>query len=76
MYLHNISKEKEKEGIQRSYPLFKSVRVRTTNLDKIKARATRFNQTIDDLIGDMILKLDFYERQGYETRKTSGAGDK
>lgn len=68
MYLQNISKEKkERDRIQRSYPLFKSVRIRTTNLDKIKARATRFNQTIDDLIGDMIMKLDFYERQGYET---------
>jgi len=69
MYLQNISKvkEEEKERIQRSYPLFKSVRIRTINLDKIKARATRFNQTIDDLIGDMIMKLDFYERQGYET---------
>jgi hypothetical protein len=69
MYLQNISKEK-KERIQRSYPLFKSVRIRTTNLDKIKARATRFNQTIDDLIGDMIMKLDFYERQGYETSES------
>jgi hypothetical protein len=66
MYLQNISKE-EKERIQRTYPLYKSVRIRESNLEKIKARATRFNQTIDDLIGDMILKLDFYERQGYET---------
>jgi hypothetical protein len=64
MYLQNISKEEER--IQRSYPLYKSVRIRDTNLEKIKARATRFNQTVDDLISDMIMKLDYYERIGYE----------
>jgi hypothetical protein len=63
MYTKTISKN---DRVERTYPLFKSVRIRTTNLDKIKARATRFNQTIDDLISDMILKIDYYERLGYE----------
>jgi hypothetical protein len=56
-----------RETFKRDYPLYTSIKVRHSNLEKIKARATRFNQSIDDLITDMILKLDFYERQGYET---------
>jgi hypothetical protein len=70
MYLQNISEEKER--IQRSYPLYKSVRIRDTNLEKIKKRATRYNQTVDDLIGDMIMKLDYYERIGYELPSKDG----
>ncbi|HEU4446797.1 MAG TPA: hypothetical protein VFR94_19145 [Nitrososphaeraceae archaeon] len=55
------------KAYKREYPLYTSIKIRHSNLEKIKARATRFNQSIDDLITDMILKLDFYERQGYET---------
>jgi hypothetical protein len=55
------------ETYKRKYPLYTSIKIRHSNLEKIKARVTRFNQSIDDLITDMILKLDFYERQGYET---------
>jgi hypothetical protein len=63
MYTQNISKD---ERVQRSYPLYKSVRIRETNLEKIKSRATRFNQTIDDLISDILMRIDYYERLGYE----------
>jgi hypothetical protein len=61
------SQQQEKETYKRNYPLYTSVRIRNSNLEKIKARATRYNQSVDDLITDMILKLDFYERQGYST---------
>jgi DNA/RNA endonuclease G (NUC1) len=57
------------EGYKRDYPLYTSIKIRKSNLEKIKARATRFNQSIDDLITDMILKLDFYEGQGYDVRE-------
>jgi hypothetical protein len=59
------------EGYKRDYPLYTSIKIRKSNLEKIKARATRFNQSIDDLITDMILKLDFYEneKQGYEVKE-------
>ena len=56
-----------RETYKRKYPLYTSIKIRHKNLEKIKARATRFNQSIDDLITDMILKLDFNERQGYDT---------
>jgi DNA/RNA endonuclease G (NUC1) len=56
------------EGYKRDYPLYTSIKIRKSNLEKIKARATRFNQSIDDLITDMILKLDFYEGQGYDAK--------
>ena len=55
------------EAYKRGYPLYTSIKIRKSNLEKIKSKATRFNQSIDDLITDMILKLDSYERQGYET---------
>jgi hypothetical protein len=63
MYTKTISKN---EKILRSYPLYKSVRIRESNLEKIKARAARFNQTIDDLISDILMRIDYYERLGYE----------
>ena len=47
--------------------MYTSIKIRHSNLEKIKARATRFNQSIDDLITNMILKLDSFERQGDET---------
>jgi hypothetical protein len=62
-----LSTQTTKERYKREYPLYTSIKIRHSNLEKIKARATRFNQSIDDLITDMILKLDFYEKQGYET---------
>jgi hypothetical protein len=61
------SQQQEKETYKRNYPLYTSVRIRNSNLEKIKARATRYNQSVDDLISDMIMKLEYYERQGYET---------
>lgn len=33
--------------------MYTSIKIRKSNLEKIKARATRFNQSIDDLITDM-----------------------
>jgi hypothetical protein len=52
------------EGYKRDYPLYTSIKIRKSNLEKIKARATRYNQSVDDLITDMIMKLDFYEKEG------------
>jgi hypothetical protein len=46
-----------RETYKRQYPLYTSVRIRNSNLEKIKARATRYNESIDDLISDMILSL-------------------
>jgi hypothetical protein len=57
------------EGYKRDYPLYTSIKIRKSNLEKIKARATRFNQSIDDLITDMIWKLHFYEKQGYDVKE-------
>ena len=59
-----------RETLKREYPLYTSIKIRYSNLEKIKARATRYNQSVDDLITDMILKLEFYEKQesqGYST---------
>ena len=58
-----------REMFKREYPLYTSIKIRRSNLEKIKGRATRFNQSIDDLISDMILKLDFYEGKGYEVKE-------
>ena len=60
------------EGYKRDYPLLTSIKIRKSNLEKIKARATRYNQSVDDLITDMIMKLDFYERQGQNQGQSQG----
>lgn len=64
-----LSKKTTRKTYKREYPLYTSIKIRHSNLEKIKARTTRYNQSIDDLITDMILKLDFYERQGYEVEE-------
>jgi hypothetical protein len=69
-----ISTQTTRETYKREYPLFTSIKIRHSNLEKIKARATRYNQSIDDLITDMILKLDFYENQGYSTPEDQRIG--
>jgi NRPS condensation-like uncharacterized protein len=61
-----ITTQTTRETYKREYPLYTSIKIRHSNLEKIKARATRYNQTVDDLITDMIMKLDYYERIGYE----------
>jgi predicted DNA binding CopG/RHH family protein len=52
---------------QRKYPRFSSVRLSHKNIERIKARATKYNQTIDDLVTIILGQLGYYERQGYET---------
>jgi tetrahydromethanopterin S-methyltransferase subunit G len=34
------------------------------NLEKIKARATNINQTVDNVIGEVLQKLESYEKKG------------
>jgi hypothetical protein len=58
------------KAYKREHPLYTSIKIRHSNLDKIKARATRYSQSVDDLITDLIMKLDFYENkesQDYST---------
>jgi hypothetical protein len=64
-----LSTQTTKEKFKREYPLYTSIKIKHSNLEKIKARATWFNQSIDELITDMILKLDFYEKHGYEVKE-------
>jgi hypothetical protein len=64
-----LSTQTTSEGYRRQYPLYTSIKIRHSNLEKIRARATRYNQSVDDLITEIILKLDFYEKQGYEVKE-------
>lgn len=64
MYIQMIQKENQTQGTeqhqqqqqqhhyeyQRKYPRFSSVRLSYQNIERIKARANRYNQTIDDLV--------------------------
>jgi hypothetical protein len=59
--------EREKNTYQRSYPMYKSVRIRHHNLERIKARATKYSQSIDDLITIILGHLEYYEKLGYDT---------
>jgi hypothetical protein len=46
---------------ERTYSRF---RISNKNLEKIKACATNINQTVDDVIGEVLQKLDSYEKKG------------
>jgi tetrahydromethanopterin S-methyltransferase subunit G len=45
----------------RTYPRF---RISNKNLEKIKSRATNINQTVDNVIGEVLQKLESYEKKG------------
>jgi hypothetical protein len=46
---------------ERTYSRF---RISNNNLEKIKARATNINQTVDDVISEVLQKLESYEKKG------------
>ena len=48
---------------KRKYPLYRTVRIRNSNLEKIKSKVTRYGQSIDDIITDILSQLD----SGYAT---------
>jgi hypothetical protein len=55
MYLEYIQNE-------RTYSRF---RISNKNLEKFKARATNINQTVDDVISEVLQKLESYEKKGW-----------
>jgi tetrahydromethanopterin S-methyltransferase subunit G len=46
---------------KRTYSRF---RISNKNLEKIKTRATNINQTVDDVISEVLQKLESYEKKG------------
>jgi predicted DNA binding CopG/RHH family protein len=58
---------------QRKYPRFSSVRLSHKNIERIKARATKYNQTIDDLVTILLGQLSYYERLGYDMPREGGS---
>jgi uncharacterized membrane protein len=55
MYMEYIQNE-------RTYSRF---RISNKNLEKIKAHATNINQTVDDVISEVLQKLELCERKGW-----------
>jgi tetrahydromethanopterin S-methyltransferase subunit G len=55
MYMEYIQNE-------RTHPRF---RISNKNLEKIKAHATNINQTVDDVISEVLQKLESYEKKGW-----------
>jgi predicted DNA binding CopG/RHH family protein len=58
---------------QRKYPRFSSVRLSHKNIERIKARATKYNQTIDDLVTLLLGQVSYYERLGYDMPREGGS---
>jgi hypothetical protein len=48
---------------QRDYPLYTKVRMRKDNVRKIKARATKYAQSFDDIVSEMIQKVEQCEQR-------------
>ena len=47
--------------------LHQSVRLRQRTLDRIKKRSRGYGQTMDEVMTDILDKLETYEKLGYET---------
>ena len=62
----------ETETYRRQYPLYKTVRIRGEHLRKIKDRGSRYGQSFDEIIGEILKKLEYYERIGYEFPSENG----
>jgi NRPS condensation-like uncharacterized protein len=68
----NINREQPEQyqyKYQRKYPRFSSVRLSHMNINRIKARANRYNQTVDDLVTIILGQLEYYEKLGYNTQE-------
>jgi hypothetical protein len=48
---------------KRDYPLYRTCRLRKDHVLKIKARATRYGQTFDSIVGEMLAELTIYEAE-------------
>jgi hypothetical protein len=75
-----VEKAKEKErqnhkdqGYTRTYPRMSSVRLSKRNIDRITSRATRYNQSLDDIVTILLGQLEYYEKLGYDTPKEGGS---
>jgi NRPS condensation-like uncharacterized protein len=53
-----LTTQTTKERYKREYPLYTSIKIRHSNLEKIKSRATRYGQSIDDIITDILSQMD------------------
>jgi NRPS condensation-like uncharacterized protein len=58
----------QQKEYKREYPLYTSIKIRHSNLGRIKARATRYNQTVDDIVTVILGRLEYYEKLGYNTQ--------
>jgi NRPS condensation-like uncharacterized protein len=67
LYIQNINPEEYK--YKRQYPLYKTVRIKASNLVRIQARVTKYKMTIDDIITEILQKLEYYENKGYEVKE-------
>jgi hypothetical protein len=60
------------ESYRRQYPLYKTIRIRGENLNRIKTRASRYGQSVDEIITEILKRLEYYERLGYELPSENG----
>jgi hypothetical protein len=57
MSTQDIPNTKTNAEPKREYPLYRAVRMRKVNVKKIKARATKYGQTFDEIITEMLTEL-------------------
>jgi hypothetical protein len=50
-------------GYERTYPLYRTFRIRCTTLDKIKTRSTKYGQSVDSIIEEMLTELEQKEKE-------------
>jgi hypothetical protein len=62
-YLYTKIRSQNTQKYQHRYPLFRTVRLRNSNIEKIKSKSTRYGQSVDDILTEILNVLD----RGYST---------
>jgi hypothetical protein len=63
MSIQDTLERGEGQDYKREYPLFRTCRLRKDNILKIKKRATRYGQTFDEIVSEMLSELEAYENE-------------
>jgi hypothetical protein len=59
----------KRELTEREYPLYQTVRMRKENVRRIKARISKYGQTFDFIVEEMLNTIERYESEKKEHTK-------
>jgi hypothetical protein len=54
---------------ERDYPLHRTIRIRHSTLDRIKARNEKYGESVDYILNRILKQLEQYEKRGFEVKE-------